>query len=204
MASRILLLTGMTPDERIFKRLLPHLPTASVVPWIAPRRLESLPEYAQRLAETIEPTEETIVCGVSFGGMVARELALCLNARTCVLVSSLRSPAQLPPHFRVLRLLAGPHCEGVLNAVGTLSPNSRLKKLAGKKGAWHRWATSAVLGWHARPALDTVPLVQIHGDCDTTFPIRYVVANKVIPGGGHVLPLTHAKEIAAILNELAR
>lgn len=202
-AGRILLLTGMTPDDRIFKRLLPHLPTAVVVAWIKPHPCEPLRAYAQRLAKTIEPAEDTVVCGVSFGGMVARELAFCLNAKTCVLVSSLRHPRQLPPHYRLLRPLAGAGFDAALNLIGTLSPHPRLKKLAGKRGAWHRWATNAILTWDARQELDAIPIVQVHGDRDRTFPIRFIQADQVIQGGGHVLPLTHHKEIAAILKELA-
>ncbi len=77
---KILLLTGMTPDPRIFERLLPLLPSAVVVDWIPPKSNESIASYAERLSRTIINDQPTIVCGVSFGGIVACELASCLNA----------------------------------------------------------------------------------------------------------------------------
>ncbi len=96
---KILLLTGMTPDHRIFDRLLPLLPTAIVVDWIPPIGHESIVSYAARLSRTLNLDEPYVVCGVSFGGIVARELACRLNAKCCVLISSVRSPRELPPGF---------------------------------------------------------------------------------------------------------
>jgi pimeloyl-ACP methyl ester carboxylesterase len=214
MASRILLLTGMTPDHRIFDRMLPLLPNASVVPWIAPRSYESIPQYAARLASTLSPTEDCVICGVSFGGIVARELAHQVSAKCCIQISSIRDSSQLPPWFRLLRgfsFLGFEHMLAVVGQLAVLMPRrvrtrstSRLTKLAGPKGAWHRWATTAVLRWKARIELDSIPLVQIHGDSDSTFPVRYVSPNVVISSGGHVLPLTHANQIASIIASLIK
>ncbi len=203
----------MTPDPRIFDSLLPLVPTGVVVDWIQPERYESIRAYAKRLAATIPPQESTIVCGVSFGGIVARELANCLNAKACVLVSSVRSPQELPPWYRIFRCLAPSFAEGAMNAVGTLAAywprrlrtqsTRRWMKLAGASGQWHRWATAAVLNWNTSAAIDRIPVIQIHGDCDTTFPIRFTNPDRVIHGGGHVLPLTHCKALADILQQVA-
>ena len=84
MAPRILLLTGMTPSPGIFARLLPALGDASIVPWIEPLPAETLEGYASRLADTVNTVDSAgpvIVCGVSFGGIVSRELAWRLNAQ---------------------------------------------------------------------------------------------------------------------------
>jgi pimeloyl-ACP methyl ester carboxylesterase len=220
----IYLLPGMSPNLRLFDRLLPLLPGAVVVPWIEPRSGERIGEYAERLAEDLSalaPREhvlsrsesrQCIVCGVSFGGIVARELAHVIAARGCILVSSVRGPAELPPWFRAMRHSPA-RSECVLAAVGTLAKSiprrvrtrstARLTKLAGKSGAWHRWATAAVLRWRPRPELDDIPSFHIHGDCDTTLPLRYVHPDVVIRGGGHVLPLTHPRELAEIIDNFA-
>ena len=213
MTSRILLLTGMTPDRRLFDRLLPLLPTAVVVDWIRPTPYESIGSYAKRLSQRIPHDDSTVVCGVSFGGIVACELANHLNAKACVLVSSVRSPLELPPWFRIFRILDPRTAEAAMNATGTLAaywprqlktPSTwRLMKLAGTPGEWHRWATAAVLNWQPSTEVECIPLFQIHGDCDSTFPIRYTDADIVIHGGGHVLPLTHCEEVAEKLAQIA-
>lgn len=206
------MLTGMTPDVRIFDRLIPRLPNASIVPWIAPLAHESIPDYALRLVDSSSIQDDVIVVGVSFGGIVARELALRLNAKACVLISSVRDVRQLPPWVRVLRPFSHFPVESILNAIEMIAAvypkrirtdaTTRLTKLAGRAGAWHRWATVSVLRWNAAYELNKVPVIQIHGDRDATFPIRYINADVVIVGGGHVLPLTHADEIAEVLAKL--
>ena len=213
MATQILLLTGMTPDARIFERLFELLPTASVVPWIPPAAHECIQEYACRLADSISVRGDVVVCGVSFGGIIAQELAIQLNARACVLISSVRGVRQLPPWYRMLRPFAIGPVEAILGAVGLaadlcparLRTNSttRLTKLAGDAGAWHRWATASVLRWVPSRELEKLRIVQIHGGHDTTFPMRYVNPDVVIANGGHVLPLTHPTEIAAVLGNVA-
>ena len=187
---RILLLGGMTPDRRIFQRLLPLLPTAEIVEWIQPLPYETICAYAKRLSETIPRDDSTIVCGVSFGGIVARELAICLNAKACVLVSSVRSPQELPPWFRLYRAVPARLAEAALKAISTLAyhwpralktPSTwRLMKLGGTSGKWHRWATAALLNWRPSREVARIPLCQIHGDCDATFPLRYTSAVTVI------------------------
>lgn len=214
MATQILLLPGMTPDARVYERLLERLPTATVVPWIEPCPNESLSAYAKRLAESIPTQEDAIVCGVSFGGIVAREVAAHLNAKVCVLISSVRHPRELPPWFRVFRLLARLPLEPMLGVIGSAgrrfprryrtSSTARWTKLAGPEGAWHRWATAAVLRWTTSTEMDETPVFQIHGDRDTTFPLRYVNPDVVVRGGGHTLAQTHAAEIVEILTGLAR
>ncbi len=79
----------------------------------------------------------------------------------------------------------------------------RLRKLAGKSGEWHRWATAAVLNWKPSQHADRVPSIHIHGDRDATFPIRYTSADTAIRGGGHILPLTHCEQIAKRLQQIA-
>lgn len=203
----------MTPDVRIFQQLLPRLANASIVPWIKPENGESLEHYSKRLADTLNVTEPVVLCGVSLGGIVAMEVARWLDAKVCVLISSIRHPGELPPWLRMWRFIGNRTGERVLNGVGAaakLFPSSvrslttlRLSKLAGQKGSWHRWATTAVLGWTPSDSPRAAPIVQIHGDRDATFPIRYLKPDIVIAGGDHVMALTHAERLAELLTEIS-
>lgn len=134
------------------------------------------------------------------------EVARIIHARACFLIASIRGPHQLPPWLRVWRVLGTLGGQRLLNCIGIsallvpsyLSTGStlRLRKLSGPSGAWYRWATSSVLNW--QPELDkpNVPLIQIHGDADITFPIRYINADVVIPYGVHALAISHPYEVA--------
>lgn len=205
------LLTGMTPDDRIFKRLAPLLPNSTIIHWLEPESDESLSEYAQRLAATI-PDSDCFVAGVSFGGIVAVELSRVIRPRGCFLISSIRSPRELPPWFRICRVLSGLKPQYTLNAAGCAAAvvprrirthsTTRAAKLAGTAGRWHRWATSAVLRWKPAETAPGYPVCHIHGDRDTTFPVRYTDPDVVIKNGGHVLPLTHAGDVAKAIRSV--
>lgn len=206
MADRTFLFMGMKPDRRIFRELLPLLPDAVVVDWIEPLPRESLVAYSRRLAATLPASQQDwlVVAGVSFGGVVSQEVAACLRAQACVVISSIRSPAQLPPWQRSIRPLVRMGGGRVLDAIGSIAgqwPASlrsgstvQLAKFAGPANRWRRWATTALLQWTPTP--HQVPTLHIHGDQDTTFPIEFVQPDIVIRGGGHLLPLTHALDVA--------
>jgi pimeloyl-ACP methyl ester carboxylesterase len=205
----IWLFTGMTPEARLYARLLPLLPNASVVPWISPRANETLQQYARRLSVSLARRGPCFVAGTSFGGIVAQEVGRLLSARCCCLISSVRNPSEMPPHFRVWRHMPARCFDPFVRCVGGMAnfyprrwrsaATMRLTKFAGGQGRWHRWATGAVLGWRPRMTASDMPVFQIHGSTDATFPLRYVRPDAVIAGGGHVLPLTHPEEVAAHL-----
>lgn len=206
---RILLLTGLLRDPRIYDRLLPLVPTATIVPWIEPLPRESIRAYAVRLAATLQPESDTIVCGVSFGGIVARELAAVLGAKACVLIASIRQPADLPLSYRRLPLVRWLPLEALLDIGGRLAARCpwlfrptirvRLRAFAGPEAAWQRWAAIAVLRWQPTPAVERIPLTQMHGDCDRTLPLGRMPAEVVIRGSGHMLAMAHPEEVAAVL-----
>lgn len=198
----IYLLPGMTPEYPIFSRLTPLLPESEIVTYLPPRPRESLGSYCVRMAEHM--TADAVLVGVSFGGIVALEISRVLKPRGCILISSIRDPRQLPPWFRVLGRIDPRTMSALIEMVGKLAsvlPKKlstrsvlRLRKLYGESGAWHRWATSLVLGWRPKPF--DFPIMQIHGDRDYTFPIRYVSADVCIKGAAHSLLVTHPQAAA--------
>lgn len=204
---------GMTPEVRIFEGILSHLPNAKIVNWIEPVPRESMEQYASRLADTIHTNEPPVVCGVSFGGIVAQELAARLNAKACVVISSVRSPRELPPWVRLLTRLPTSSFDVVLGLavrIATLVPRkvrtvstARLTKLFGRSGAWHRWACGAVLGWRPSREVSCVPVVRIHGSRDSTFPIKYLPPDVTVLDGGHTIVWTHANQIADVIRRVA-
>lgn len=194
----------MSAEYPVYSRILPLLPNATVVDFIPPEPRESLVDYASRMSKLL--SSNCFVAGVSFGGIIALEIARILRPRGCILISSILHPRELPPWFRAWRTLGGRRSSALLQWIGwsaSLVPRSictsstfRATKLAGTGGKWHRWATSAVIDWQPEATVDCCPILQIHGTADTTFPIRYTHPHVSVTGGRHALPISHPTETA--------
>jgi pimeloyl-ACP methyl ester carboxylesterase len=205
----LILLPGMAADERLFAPQRAAFPCLLVPAWIEPLPQESLRSYAGRLARRINPGHPCVVGGASFGGIVALEMAAHLQARACVLISSVRSPSELPWLHRLLRPAAvlGPAGLGRVAALvarasaPSLSPRAaqRLRRLSAPQAAFQRWASWAVLTWRPNRAARQVRVYQIHGGADRTFPIRYTRPDVVVARGGHLLSLTHPQAVNELL-----
>jgi pimeloyl-ACP methyl ester carboxylesterase len=195
----IVLLSGMAADERLFESQLAAFPNLRVQPWIDPLPGESLRAYAARLAPRVDPGRPCIVGGASFGGVVALELSRHLPTLACILIGSIRSPAELPRRWRLLRPFAplGPDALRVLAGWGAglggrfLSRGTvrRLQRLSRPEAGFVRWAMCAVLTWRPGAAIRPVPVFHIHGSADRVLPVELTRPDVVVPGGGHALSL---------------
>ena len=76
---QLILLPGLGADHRLLEPQRAAFPQLIVPPWIPPRKHESLPQYAERMAETVTPPHDVplVLGGVLFGGMLAYEMARC-------------------------------------------------------------------------------------------------------------------------------
>src|SRR5215510_13793278 len=74
MHMTVVLLPGLGADERLFAPQRAVLPGLIVPRWPEPRRDDSLPRFAARLADAVPKSDDLFLGGSSFGGMVALEL----------------------------------------------------------------------------------------------------------------------------------
>jgi pimeloyl-ACP methyl ester carboxylesterase len=209
----LILLPGMGADGRLFKHQREAFADLVVPPWLVPARRETVSAYAERMARAVDPNGPCVIGGASFGGFVAVEMARHLDARAVVLIGSARSPAEFGPALRAMRVLsplirvvpfrAVATTAGVVARCGgdLLSPATGLvlRQLAASDGWFLRWASEAVLKWRATPLPPRLPVYQIHGGRDRVLPTKHSRADEFIPGGGHVISLSHARAVNAFL-----
>jgi len=209
---QLILLPGLGADGRLFEPQRKAFPQLHVPAWIPPAKNESLPSYAARMAESVSPLPETplILGGASFGGMLAYEMARHLKPRAVVLIGSCRARESLRPSYRwllplfpawawsVAKLFPGL----VLRLAGPMSASQR-KLLATMfketDSRFMHWVVRAILSWNPTP-LEGVPVFQIDGGRDRVIPARRVKADVLIPGGGHMINVSHAEEVNAFLD----
>jgi pimeloyl-ACP methyl ester carboxylesterase len=217
MPPTLALLTGLGVDCRLLEPQRSEFPDLACPPWPEPHPRESLESYAQRLAALI-PTERPLVLGgVSFGAMLAAQMAGDLKPDALVLISGCTSPAQIAPHIRAAALtmrfvpsLVGDTALGMAPPffVRALGPMSRPDRefLAGLSGSvpfsFIRWGTHAILRWRGAPPAPC-PVLRLHGDKDGIIPLPKGAAGDpaftIIRGAGHVPSVSHAAEVNAAL-----
>ena len=63
--------------------------------------------------------------------------------------------------------------------------------------AFVRWAISKITTWNNRSK--ATALYHIHGSADTIFPVKYVIPDVVIEGGGHFMVYDKHEEVSKLI-----
>ena len=206
------LIPGLGADERVFQFL--HLPGETrVLRWLPPQTSgEPLPEYAARLAVAVPVALACWLVGVSFGGVLALEIAQLRPLAQVVLISSFVGPHELPwpgrlaratGLHRLLPLQLLPRLPRVAQwffGVKTQRDYQMLKQiLRDTDPEFTRWAIAQLVQWPGRP--DT-PVIRIHGTGDRLLPHGAALSEYQLPGG-HLIIISRAADISRILSKLA-
>lgn len=203
-------ISGMAADSRVFRYIrLPEGFEPVYLEWITPQRDESLQSYALRLAASIDATEPFVLIGLSFGGMLATEIAKHYKPAITILISSIPVSAQLPGYFRVaarLRL----HKFIPVSLLKTSAAAKRFftnEKADDKKLLWQiiresdpaliRWSMNAILKW--RNDCMPEPFCHIHGTSDGILPYRFTKPTHTISKAGHMLVMEQADTVNDML-----
>jgi len=202
-------LSGLGADERAFAYL--QLPGIEMIylNWMEPLPQETMQQYALRMARRIK-TPNAIIVGLSFGGMMAMEIAKHIAVRQIILISSAKTRQELPPYFRLCRYLPlhkllpldriGLQPTIMRFFFGARTPNQQeiLKQIIQNsiKG-FNKWAIHQVVNWQNQTI--TAPVFHLHGNADNLLPLRYVNADYIIEGGDHFMIGAKAKKVSEVL-----
>jgi hypothetical protein len=91
----IYLISGLGADERVFKHLDLSGYKATYIQWLKPEKHESITSYAERLCGQITTTKPILI-GLSFGGIMAVEIAKCIDTEKIILISSIKTRKEIP------------------------------------------------------------------------------------------------------------
>ncbi len=206
----VYLFSGLGADESIFRFLELKIP-AQVIRWMAPQPSENLEGYARRIVtEQITEPHGAVLIGVSFGGIVAGEVARLLKPAKLLLISSLKNSGELPFYYRwagKLRLDVLIPAQFMIHptfftyysfGVSNQRDKALLKEiLQNTDKVFLKWAIRQILTWKSLQKIEN--LVHIHGGNDHILPCRYVKNAITVENGGHLMIISQAKKISELI-----
>ncbi len=181
--------------------------------WMDIRQGENISDYAKRYSAKIT-SATPVIMGLSFGGIVAIEIAKHLPNARLILIATAKTKFEIPFYYRVSRITRLhkilPLKSGIIRFAfvrnwlfGVHTPKDKfiLKKyIQDVSPVFLRWAINAIVTWNnTKPPLH---YIHIHGTSDKIFPVSFIKPGIIkIKNGEHLLPLYHYNEINKILKE---
>lgn len=210
--SRLVLFSGIAADANVFMAQRLAFPGLVVPKWPEPNRKETLKNYCYRLIEQYKISSTDIVGGASFGGFIALEIATMVRPKAVLLIGSLRGPEDLPVHFRLWRpfrhfsghlpvpMLQWSSAPSASKSISRSFPHlgGVAKQFSNANPKVLRWSIEQILNWKQAPQIDC-PVFSIHGEFDRVLPIGKRQPDVVIANAGHLITLTHPKEVNSFI-----
>ena len=99
MTKELYIFSGLGADERVFQRLDFSAFSTTFINWIVPKDNETIEHYATRLLDQIKTTKPTLI-GLSFGGLIAVEVAKQIDTEKVILIASAKTNNEIPFYYR--------------------------------------------------------------------------------------------------------
>ena len=206
-------ISGLGADKMAFKRIkLPDAYEPVYLDWITPEKNESLSNYARRFSSLIKNDDAFILIGLSFGGMLACEIARLRNPMKTIIISSIATSNELPWYFKragkiglhkavpIKLLKAGSIIKNMMGAASKEDKAIIINYAKFANPILVRWSLHAIVSWDQTERLPGI--VHLHGSNDLMLPVRYTHADYIIERGGHLMVFNKADEVNKILNEV--
>jgi len=211
LSETIYLIPGQGGDERLFQNIHITGHETKVIVLEMPLKGERLPQYAKRLSAQIDTTQSFSLVGVSFGGMIAVEIAKILDPEKVIIISSAKTKDELPFRYKVVKrlrlykLFNGKLLKRMANIVRPLvEPDSKKDHdtfsamINDKDPAYLKRAIECVIRWENTEYREDI--VHLHGSKDHTIPIKNIADPIVIEDASHVMVMTEGERIGALIN----
>lgn len=209
---QVYIFSGLGADERVFQRLDFTGFNITFIKWIVPQEKETIEQYASRLIQQITTPRPTLI-GLSFGGLMAVEVAKQIDTERVILIASAKTKKEIPYYYRLAGKL-GLHKlipTGILKSANFITnwlfgANTSSDKLILKQilidtdPAFLKWAIDKVACWNNQALIKNI--FHIHGTSDRILPLRYLIkCNTTIQNGGHLMTLNKSDELNKIVRK---
>lgn len=210
---KIYIVSGLGADFKVLERIeFPKNYELVFIDWLIPEKGEPFHAYVERMAEKVDTSEPFCLLGYSFGGIIVQEIDQLKPAEKVVILGSIKSDKEKSKFIKTGEVTKIPRMlpVGLFNTKAA-SVYALVRKLFDPKNPkllqyfkvrdpyYLKWSVEKVSEWKFE---ENPKVVQILGDRDIVFPIRYSKPDYVIKDGTHLFPATKSKEVSKILNEI--
>lgn len=182
--------------------------------WLMPEQGETFSHYVQRMVDRIDDSEPFCLLGYSFGGIIVQEIHKRKKAEKVIILGSIRSDKEKSKFIRFGEKTKIPKYlpTGLFNEKTSMvytflrklfdSKNPKLDQYFCVKDPYYlKWSVEKISEWKFE---ETPGVIQILGDKDIVFPIKYSKPDYIIKGGTHLFPVTKSTELSKILSEILK
>jgi pimeloyl-ACP methyl ester carboxylesterase len=208
----IYILSGLGADKRVFEKIDFSKYLTTFIHWQTPEKNESIENYASKLLQQIT-TPKPVIIGLSFGGIIAIELAKQIETEKVILLSSAKTTHEIPFYFR----LAGKLNLNKIIPLGFLKTSNFVTNwffgvnspyeqrllnqiLKDTDIVFLNWAIDKILNWNNRIKISNA--IHVHGTHDKILPFYFVKSDISIKHGGHFMTLNKAEELSSVINKI--
>ncbi|WP_314244397.1 alpha/beta hydrolase [Empedobacter tilapiae] len=215
---KIYQVSGLGANANAFRNLRLEQDFEQVyIPWLDPEKDETLAHYAERLLDKINPTEDFLLMGLSFGGIIVQEMNRFINPKHTFLISTIKNRAELPKLFR---FSASINAHKIIPMSFLTSDRTfsymMMRKLyyTGREKdniddifefrneEYLRWSIHKIVNWEHSMAYHEDNITHIHGTKDIVFPIEYIKDAIQIEGGTHIMVMQKPKLVSEEINKV--
>ncbi|WP_124642212.1 alpha/beta hydrolase [Amniculibacterium aquaticum] len=206
-------ISGLGADYKVLEKLqFPSRYEVVFLDWLIPEKKEDFHSYVNRMAAKIDTSKPFVLLGYSFGGIVVQEINQIFPAEKVIILGSIKSDLEKSKFINLGKITKIPKLlpERFFNEKN-ITAYSFLRKLFDSKNPkvldyftvrnayYLKWSIEKIAEWKHQ---SNAEIIQILGDKDIVFPIKNSKPDFVIKGGTHLFPLTKAKEVSEILQQI--
>lgn len=209
--SSIYLLSGLGADEKFFRHIDLGDKDYKLISWIKHKPKESLVNYCRRLIEPYNIDENSILLGVSFGGLCAIEIAKLVKVKRVIILSTVKTKHELDWKYKIIKeaklyriitrkflLKIGiGYIFYLMGARDKDDINLLLHYVKTADPKFLRFGVKHIANWQNEEAPDNV--VHIHGTHDDVFDYRQINGCIPVKNGRHLMLFNKAKEVSRII-----
>lgn len=207
---KLYVVSGLGADFKVLEKLkYPENLEVVFLDWLIPERNESFQDYIVRMADRVDDSEPFCLLGYSFGGIVVQEINKLKPARKTVILASIKSHHEKSRFIKLGERTGLPKYfpERIFTKKSALAysfvrkffdpQNPRLMQYFNVREPYYlKWCIEKISGWKSE---ECPGIIQIMGDRDIVFPIKYSKPDYVIKNGTHLFPATKPRETSEIL-----